>query len=131
MRIYADETVPNGLTRKDSKKIVRGLAELGIIAIHISVGNFAALNHGYMMSPMSMSDAPLIPFADWVNSYAKVPVIAVRKIRSPELADKILREGKADFIAIGRTLLADPDWPKKAQKGRAKEIRSCIACIQG
>lgn len=116
MHISADEIVPNGLTQKDSEKIVRGLTELGIIAIHISVGIFAALNHGYMI---------------WVNSHVKVPVIEVGKIRSPELADKILRAGKADFIAIGRTLLADPDWPKKAQKGRAKEIRSCIACIQG
>jgi NADPH-dependent 2,4-dienoyl-CoA reductase/sulfur reductase-like enzyme len=58
-------------------------------------------------------------------------VIAVGKIRNPSFADEIIQTGKADFVAVGRSLLADPDWPKKAEEGRVDEIRKCIACNQG
>jgi len=131
MRISADEMVPNGLTLADSAWIAQRLGDLGINAIHVSVGNYASVNRGYMISPMSMPDAPLVPFAEWIKSFVNVPVIAVGKIRSPELADKIISTGRADFVAIGRSLLADPDWPKKAQEGHADQIRICIACNQG
>ncbi len=54
-----------------------------------------------------------------------------RLVRTPALAEAALKAGQADFIALGRPLLADPDWPAKAEAGRAEEIRLCIACNQG
>ncbi|MEO0249923.1 MAG: FAD-dependent oxidoreductase, partial [candidate division WOR-3 bacterium] len=131
VRMSADEMVPNGLTPNDSIKIAKRLEELGADAIHVSVGNYASFNRGYMISPMDMPDAPLVPIAERVKRSVRVPVIAVGKIRSPALANEIIHEGKADFVAIGRPLLADPDWPKKAEEGRVGEIRKCIACNQG
>lgn len=131
MRISADEMVPNGLILEDSAKISRKLEELGIDAIHVSSGNYASFNRGYMIAPMSMPDGLQVPFAEWIKSCVKIPVIAVGKIRSPAMADDIIRTGKADFVAIGRSLLADPDWPKKAEDGRLDQIRNCIACNEG
>ncbi len=131
MRISADEMVPNGLTLEDSANISKRLEELGVDAIHVSSGNYASFNRGYMIAPMSMPDGLQVPFAEWIKSCVKVPVIAVGKIRSPAMADDIIRTGKADFVAIGRSLLADPDWPKKAQDGRVDQIRNCIACNEG
>jgi len=57
-----------------------------------------------------------------------VPVIAVGKIGDPVLANRILEEGKADFIAMGRPLLVDPQLPNKAREGRFEDIRRCIYC---
>jgi len=131
MRISADEMVPNGITLVDSVKIAKKLEEAGVDAIHVSVGNYASLNQGYMIAPMSMPDGLLVPFAESIKRSVGVPVIAVGKIRSPAQAEEIIRMEKADFIAIGRSLLADPDWPKKAQEGRIEDINKCIACNQG
>lgn len=131
MRISADEMVPNGLTLDDSANISKRMEELGVDAIHVSSGNHASFNHGYMIAPMSMPDGLQVPFAEWIKGCVKVPVIAVGKIRSPAMADNIIRTGKADFIALGRSLLADPDWPQKAQDGRVDQIRKCIACNEG
>ena len=131
IRISADEMVPNGLILEDSAKVSRRLEELGIDAIHVSSGNYASFNCGYMIAPMSMPDGLQVPFAEWIKSCVKIPVIAVGKIRSPAMADDIIRTGKADYVAIGRSLLADPDWPKKAEEGRVDQIRNCIACNEG
>ena len=131
MRISADEMVPNGLTLEDSVMISKRLEELGVDAIHVSSSNYASFNRGYMIAPMSMPDGLQVPLAEWIKNCVSIPVIAVGKIRSPTMADDIIRTGKADFVAIGRSLLADPDWPKKAQDGRIDQIRNCIACNEG
>lgn len=131
IRISADEMVSHGLTLEDSATISKRLEEWGVDAIHVSSGNYASFNRGYMIPPMSMPDGLQVPFAEWIKNRVKIPVIAVGKIRSPAMADDIIRTGKADFVAVGRSLLADPDWPKKAQEGHIDQIRNCIACNQG
>jgi hypothetical protein len=60
-----------------------------------------------------------------------VPVIGVGRITSPELAERALEDGLCDAVALGRALLADPDWVRKARAGRTAEIRPCIATVQG
>lgn len=60
-----------------------------------------------------------------------MPVITVGRINDPCLADRIIRDGKADLVAMGRALLADPELPNKAQKGNFMDIKPCIACLQG
>ena len=56
------------------------------------------------------------------------------KLGYPELAERVLQEQKADFIALGRPLLADPEWPNKVKEGRLEDIRPCIgdneSCIK-
>jgi pyruvate/2-oxoglutarate dehydrogenase complex dihydrolipoamide dehydrogenase (E3) component len=63
-----------------------------------------------------------------VKKAVKVPVIACGKINDPLMAERFLEEGVADFIAVGRQLLADPEWPNKAKQGRLDEINQCINC---
>lgn len=57
-----------------------------------------------------------------------IPVITVGVIRNPETAEKILQDGKADFIALGRALLADPEWVAKVQENKVEEIVPCTSC---
>lgn len=131
VRLSGDEMVPGGLTPDDTVEISRRLESMGVDAIHISAGNYASYELGYMISPMAIPDAPLVHLAEKVKGAVRIPVIAVDKIRSPELAEEILSSGKADFIGLGRELLADPNWPNKAFEGRVDEISKCIACNQG
>lgn len=63
-----------------------------------------------------------------VKKSTKVPVTVVGGINSPEFADKIIGEGKVDFVSLGRQLIADPEFAKKAASGRADEIRRCLRC---
>ncbi|MFH1031291.1 MAG: FAD-dependent oxidoreductase [Chloroflexota bacterium] len=66
--------------------------------------------------------------AQAVKKAVGVPVITVGKIGDPTLAESILKEGKADFVAMGRALLVDPALPNKAKEGRFDDIRRCIYC---
>ena len=59
------------------------------------------------------------------------PVITMGNIRSPKVANDILERGDADFIGIGRGLIADPDWVNKAEFGDECDIRKCISCNVG
>lgn len=131
LRLSGDELVSGGLRLQDTKRIAAHAEKLGFDALHISVGNYASYVQGMMIPPMAVSDEPLLALAAGVKSVVKIPVIAVAKIRTPQEAEKILTSGKADFIGIGRTLLADPDYPNKVKEGRLEDINKCVACNQG
>lgn len=131
IRLSGEEMVEGGLTLLDTLAIGKRLEEAGIDAVHVSAGNYASYMRGYMIPPMAMPDATLAYLASAMKGALKIPVIAVAKIRDPKLAEKILKSGGADFIAVGRTLLADPEWPNKVREGRLEEINPCIACNQG
>lgn len=131
VRLSADELVKGGLTLVETVKIAKKLEDLGADALHITAGNYASYAQGKMISPMAVPDAVLVPLAKAIKRAVKIPVIAVNKIRTPELAEKQLKDKSADFVGIGRALLADPQWPNKAKSGKSAEIMPCIACNQG
>jgi len=131
VRLSGEEQVPLGLTIEETMHICKRLESLRVDAVHISAGNYASYERGYMIQPMAIPDGPLVPLAERVKSEVRIPVITVGKIRTPELAEEVVHSGKADFVALGRLLLADPDWPVKAQEDRSEQIDTCIACNQG
>ena len=63
-----------------------------------------------------------------VKPHVSIPVAAVGRINTPEVAEEVLTQGKADVVDIGRQLLADPFWPKKVKEGRLDEIVVCDSC---
>lgn len=130
LRLSADEQVAGGLRLSDTKRIAKRMERLGMDAIHVSAGNYASYAKGLMIPPMAIPDEPLVPLAAGIRGAVGIPVIAVGKIRTPAGAERILKSGKADFVGIGRTLLADPDYPNKVRDGRLDEISPCIACNQ-
>jgi 2,4-dienoyl-CoA reductase (NADPH2) len=69
-----------------------------------------------------------VPFAALIKQAVSIPVIAVGKI-GPELGEKVLREGKADFIGMTRGIIADPEYPNKVAEGRLEDIAPCTACL--
>jgi len=125
--ISADEYVEGGLTLEESKRVASRLEEAGVSAIHVSAGVYES--RWWCSQPIGMPSGCLIPLAEEIKKVVKVPVIAVGKIVDPVLAESVIREGKADFVAMGRALIADPELPRKAAEGRLRDIRKCIGCM--
>lgn len=129
LRISADEYMPGGLTLADSQAMVPELIAAGADIIHVSAAIRAA---GPISSaPMATPQGHLVHLAAGIKQVATVPVIAVGRIVDIGMAEDILRSGKADLVAMGRALLADPELPNKAMEGRLEDIRPCIGCHQG
>jgi 2,4-dienoyl-CoA reductase-like NADH-dependent reductase (Old Yellow Enzyme family)/thioredoxin reductase len=124
-RISAEQYT-DGLHLDEAKKVVRLLEDAGIDAVHVSAGRYASIQ--WMIPPMTQPQGCLIPLAAEIRRVARKPVLAVGRIGTPELAEQILQQGNADLIALGRPLFADPDFPKKGEAGKSKQIRPCIAC---
>jgi 2,4-dienoyl-CoA reductase-like NADH-dependent reductase (Old Yellow Enzyme family)/thioredoxin reductase len=118
--------VENGITVEETKQMVPLAVEAGAQALHVS-----GYGAGSYITAAPISDTPgfLVPLAEELKKLTRVPVIAVGRL-DLEVGEKILEEGKADFIAIGRRLLADPDLPNKVAEGRLGEVIPCIGCME-
>jgi 2,4-dienoyl-CoA reductase (NADPH2) len=81
--------------------------------------------------PMELPRSAYAYLALNIKRTVSVPVMASNRISDPATAEKILTDGFADMVNLGRVLIADPEWPLKAFEGRADEIRPCVACSQG
>ena len=132
MRISGDELVgAKGLRLTDMKRIAKALEKAGVDALHVSAGVYGSYVQGMMIPPMAMPDGPLVKLAAGIKKSVKIPVITVGKIRTPQMAESILKTKQADFVSVGRMLLADPDYPNKIKAGKLLEVNKCIACNQG
>jgi 2,4-dienoyl-CoA reductase-like NADH-dependent reductase (Old Yellow Enzyme family)/NADPH-dependent 2,4-dienoyl-CoA reductase/sulfur reductase-like enzyme len=125
-RLSASEYVPGGLTVEQTAQVSRKLVEAGVASISVSAGNWQTLR--YIMAPMFMPAAYLANDAAKIRAAVNVPVIAVGRIHSVKLAEEVLQQGKADLVAVGRGLIADPDWVRKLEDGKQDDIRPCISC---
>ena len=124
-RINGDDDYEEGAQSDDAARQAVLLEKAGADAISVSAGMefWSPLSLPCYIYPAGVN----VPLAETVKKAVKVPVIAAGKI-DPVLGERILEEGKADFIAMGRPLLADPHLPNKAREGRLEDIRRCIYC---
>jgi 2,4-dienoyl-CoA reductase (NADPH2) len=127
-RISGDEFVEGGNRLEDMKKIAKLLDDAGSAYFNVTAGWHESRRP---LITMFVARAAFVYLAEGIKSVVDVPVIASNRINTPEIAEKILREKKADMVSMMRALLADPELPKKAMEGRSDEIRVCIACNQG
>jgi 2,4-dienoyl-CoA reductase-like NADH-dependent reductase (Old Yellow Enzyme family)/thioredoxin reductase len=118
--------VENGITIEETKQMIPLVVEAGAQALHVS--GYGAGSY-ITTAPISDTAGFLVPVAEELKKLTSVPVIAVGRL-DLELGERILEEGKADFIAIGRRLLADPDLPNKVAEGRLDEVVPCIGCME-
>jgi NADPH-dependent 2,4-dienoyl-CoA reductase/sulfur reductase-like enzyme len=81
-----------------------------------------------IVDPMSLEEGWRLPLARQVKDAVGVPVMATGPFRHPERAEQAVEEGVVDLIALGRPLLADPQWAAKARRGQAEDIRHCTSC---
>ncbi|MFC1980879.1 FAD-dependent oxidoreductase [Chloroflexota bacterium] len=125
-RMAGAEYVENGITLEDALQQAPLLVQAGADALSIT-GGVGEANH-YIFATYLQPDGILVPLAEAVKKVVNVPIIAVGKIHDPILAEQVLVEGKADFIAIARQFLTDPEWLIKAKEGRIHDIERCLCC---
>ena len=103
------------------------LEAAGADALRVLIG--MPLSEGYISAPMDVPDGFNVEAAAKMRACVSIPVIAVDRINTPELAEQTIAQEKADFVAIGRGMLADPQFVNKI--GTEKPIRFCLGCNQG
>ncbi|MGB7573843.1 MAG: NADH:flavin oxidoreductase [Thermodesulfobacteriota bacterium] len=127
-RLGAQEKRPGGITLRQSRAFAKQLQKAGVDAFDISIGSPEG------SKAMNASPGPkakmgtYVPLAEAIKKEVTVPVMAVGRINRPEVAEAILTEGRADWIGIGRQLIADPQWTIKVSEGRSQEIVACKSC---
>jgi len=127
LRLSGFERIAGGRDSFDSQRIAPRLVEAGVDAFHVSGGVIDRFVT-QMVNGSHDPNALNVAAAAAIKQVVDVPVMAVGRIHDPLLAERILAEGSADLIAMGRPLLADPDLPGKARSGRLAELRRCISC---
>ena len=121
-----DHYIPGGRQLDEGLEIARRLEAAGVDALHVDAGCYEVWHR--VIPSMYEASGCQLPLSEAVKKVVALPIIAHGKLGTPELARQVLEEGKADFVALGRPLLADPEWPRKVREGRAAEIKPCIAC---
>jgi len=126
-RLSVEDFFEGGLVFSEGRQIAIWAADAGADALHISAGHYRSLPSAQIvLPPMAMPDAPFLDFAAEVRNAVTVPVIAVGRLGDPKTAEVAIARGRCDFIALGRTLIADPQWAEKVQRG--EPVRRCLAC---
>ena len=118
---------PGGITPEDAGRTAELAVAAGADAIHVTAYADSTSGVGFTDAPLVHKEAAYVAEAAEIKARIDVPVIAVGRIE-PEVGDRLIRDGKADVIAMARKLLADPELPSKLLAGRRKDIRPCIYC---
>jgi 2-enoate reductase len=124
-----EEYTEAGRDVKEGLAMARILEASGFDALHVDAGCYDSWYWPH--PPTYLAHGCMADMAAEVKKVVKIPVIAVGKLDKPALAEKILEEGKADMIALGRGLLSDPFWVRKVEEGRIEKIRPCIGDHDG
>lgn len=125
-RLNGDDAVPGGFTLEEAITVSGWLEEAGAAALSVSAGTWHTLH--VTLAPMSVPRGHLVAYAAAIKQAVSIPVIAVGRLDDPQLAGEVVARGDADLVLLGRTLIAEPDWPRKVQAGRREDVRPCIAC---
>jgi 2,4-dienoyl-CoA reductase-like NADH-dependent reductase (Old Yellow Enzyme family)/thioredoxin reductase len=128
VKLVCDEFVDAGLGIEEAKKIAGWVEKAGADAIVANAGNKQTKYR--TIPPLDSPFAPLADLAAQIKSVVNIPVIAIGKINQPDVAEDVISSGQADFVAMARALVADPDFPRKAETGKHDDIRPCVACLE-
>ena len=119
--------MPGGITVDDSTQFAVELEKAGVDVFDVSIGGIVETGPSIMPGP-EYPEGVFVHLAEAIKQRVKVPVIAVGRFKTPQFAEEVLAQGKADMVAIGRQLIADPYWTEKAATGRTEDIIPCISC---
>jgi 2,4-dienoyl-CoA reductase-like NADH-dependent reductase (Old Yellow Enzyme family) len=126
VRLSADEHTPGGMMLDDTLEIVDALQESAPVDyLSITTGQ-----RGGYVKDSSWDEGFALGLSEAVKEIVDVPVIVAGRIRLPGLAERALEAGQADFVAVGRGMLADSEWVAKARDGQVGRIRPCIGLVQ-
>jgi 2,4-dienoyl-CoA reductase-like NADH-dependent reductase (Old Yellow Enzyme family)/thioredoxin reductase len=130
VRMCGEDFLDGGVTLEDALKQAPLFVEAGAEALDISAGVFHTSAHK-VFPTLLQEEGFRAPMTEAIKKAVNVPVVLSGKVQTPAFMEKILLEGKADFIGLARPLLADPYMPNKIKEGRLAEICPCIYCNLG
>jgi 2,4-dienoyl-CoA reductase-like NADH-dependent reductase (Old Yellow Enzyme family)/thioredoxin reductase len=129
VRVSATEYVDDGYTEDEIIALVLALERAGVAAIDVSGGsNETPFLSRFCIQPPSFPRRCLEPYARPLKAALRIPVIVAGRIITPDDAEGMLQAGSADFVSLGRALIADPHWCLKAFGEVDAPIRPCISC---
>lgn len=127
IRIAGNDFVPDSNTNNEAVEFAKLAEKAGVNLISVTGGWHETV------IPQLTGDVPAAGYTYLVSAVSdavSIPVIASNRINDPAIAERVLATGEAQIVSLCRPLLADPDWPAKAQEGSACLIRKCLACNQ-
>jgi 2,4-dienoyl-CoA reductase-like NADH-dependent reductase (Old Yellow Enzyme family)/thioredoxin reductase len=130
VRISGDEMITDGIKLEEMVKFSEILKDKSVDAIHVSAGT-ACSTPPWFFQHMFVPKGKTWEFANKIKEAVNIPVIYVGQINEFKDVDKVLNEFKADFVAVGRPLLADPDFAGKYLGKIKGNLRPCLACSEG
>ena len=129
IRMNGEDYIDRGWGLDEALRLAPLLEQNGADYLHVSAGVYGSRQ--LTIPSMYVEQGCFVHLAAAVKRQVSIPVVAVGRIKRPEMAEAILRDQQADMIALGRSLLADPQWPNKARRGAVRAIRPCIGCCLG
>ncbi len=126
-RVSGDERVEGGMHLEETVEFCKMIQDK-VDMIHVTSGIYHSHVETKAFSSMFDAHGCNVDLAAAIKAAVKVPVVAVGGFNDPALADKVIAQGKCDFVALGRQQFADPAWVNKALTGRADEIQPCLRC---
>ncbi len=130
VRISGDEMIPNGIKLPEMLEFAHLLDQAGAAAIHVSAGTVCS-TPPWFFQHMFVPKGKTWEMAKQIKAKVNIPVIAVGQINEINDIEKIQKENISDYIAVGRALVADPDFVGKYLGEIKGEIRPCLACAEG
>ena len=131
LSIVTPQRGKGGIDEADAVQFAQWLVEDGVDMFHVAQANHTG-NMADTIPPMGVQPYGFfVKIAGDINKAGNVPVSAVGRIVDAEMAARVIESGMADIVAMGRPLLADPDWGTKIAAGKACDIRRCISCNKG
>ena len=128
IRMAGNDFVRDSNTDTETPEFAKIYEQAGVDAINVTGGWHESR---VPQLPMHLPRAAFAFLALNVKKAVSVPIIASNRISDPDSAERIIKDGYADMVNLGRVLIADPEWPRKALEGRVNEIRPCVGCSQG
>jgi len=131
LSIVTPQRGKGGVDEADAVQFAQWLVEDGVDMFHVAQANHTG-NMADTIPPMGVQPYGFfVKIAGDIKKAVNVPVSAVGRIVDAEMAARVIESGMADMVAVGRPLLADPDWGTKIAAGKACDIRRCISCNKG
>ena len=131
LSIVTPQRGKGGIDEADAVQFAQWLVEDGVDMFHVAQANHTG-NMADTIPPMGVQPYGFfVKIAGDIKKAVNVPVSAVGRIVDAEMAARVIESGMADMVAMGRPLLADPDWGTKIAAGKACDIRRCISCNKG
>ncbi len=129
-RISGDEMMPDGIHINEMLEFSCNLEENGVDAIHVSAGSVCT-TPPWFFQHMFVPKGKTWEFADDIREKINIPVIYVGRINTKDDIDNLLNKNKAEYLAFGRSLIADPDFTGKYLGKVEGNIAPCLACAEG